>query len=261
MSATAAKDRGCALVTGASRGIGAAIARGLAADGWPVGVAYRADDAAANVVVDEILAAGGKAVALKADIGDPAAADGLCSDLERGLERPLLVLVNNAATTGDRLSLQMDDESWEKVIDTDLSAAFRLTRRALRPMLRKRFGRVVNVASVAGHRNVGVATGGPPTVGHSSYAAAKAGLIGFTKAVAVEVARHPVTINAIAPGLVDTDLTRSTAGDRLKSLRDSIPAGRAGTPEEIAACARFLVSEQASYVNGSVLTVDGGLTA
>ena len=261
MDGAAPNQRGCALVTGASRGIGAAIARGLAADGWAVAVNYRVSGDEAEAVVATIRAKGGEAVAVEADIAVPAAADELCSRAEQELRRPLLVLVNNAAATADRLTLQMDDESWQAVLDTNLSAAFRLTRRALRSMLRKRFGRVVNVASVAAQRNVTAAVGKRPAVGHSNYAASKAGLIGFTKAVAVEVARQAVTVNAIAPGFVDTDLAADADDGRLASVLAALPAGRAGTSEEVAACARFLVSERAGYVTGSVLTVDGGLTA
>jgi 3-oxoacyl-[acyl-carrier protein] reductase len=240
--------RGCALVTGASRGIGAAIARGLAADGWPVGINYRDDAAAAEAVADEIRAAGGEALTLPADVREPTAADDLCSRVERELGRPLLVLVNNAGASSDGLLALMSDESWQEVVDTNLSAAFRLSRRALHPMLRARFGRIVNVTSIGGLR---------AGVGQSNYATSKAGLIGLTKALAVEVAARSVTVNAIAPGVIETDASRGIA----KELRAKVPVGRAGTPEEVAACACFLVSEQAGYVTGSVLTVDGGLTA
>jgi 3-oxoacyl-[acyl-carrier protein] reductase len=240
-------SRGCALVTGASRGIGAAIARGLAADGWAVGVNYREQRDAADSVVAEIRDAGGEAIALQADIATSEAAEELCRSLEADLGKPILVLVNNAATGAARLAAQMDEESWQAVIETNLSAANRLIRRALRTMLRERFGRIVNVASAAVWRT---------TPGQSNYVAAKAGLIGLTKAVAVEVAPRSVTVNAIAPGLIETD-----SGARFAdSMRESIPAKRLGAPEEVAACARFLASEEAAYVTGSVLTVDGGFS-
>jgi 3-oxoacyl-[acyl-carrier protein] reductase len=248
MEAAAVTGRGCALVTGASRGIGAAVARGLAADGWAVGVNYRAAADAAEGVVEAIRGAGGEAVALCADVSDRGAADDLCSRAEREWDLPILVLVNNAGAIADGPAMQLDDESWQRVIDTNLSAAFGLTRRVLRPMLRSRFGRIVNIASIVGQR---------ANPGQSAYAASKAGLVAFTKTVAVEVAPRSVTVNAIAPGVVDTDSTEGIG----KTLRAAIPAGRAGTVEEVAACARFLASEQASYVTGSVLTVDGGLTA
>jgi 3-oxoacyl-[acyl-carrier protein] reductase len=239
---------GCALVTGASRGIGAAIAKALASEGWPVGVNYRSDSSAAGAVVQEIVDAGGRAVAVQADISDPEAADALFSRLEDELG-PVLVLVNNAGVRADGLSPQIDDEDWERVIDTNLSAAFRLTRRALRPMIRKRFGRVVNIASIVGAERA--------NPGQANYAASKAGLVAMTKTVAAEVARRGVTVNAVAPGLIDTEMSEGIG----EGLLEHVPARRAGTPEEVAACVRFLTSGDAAYVTGVCLTVDGGLTA
>jgi 3-oxoacyl-[acyl-carrier protein] reductase len=239
---------GCALVTGASRGIGAAVARVLAADGWAVGVNYRSDQTGADSVVAEIEEAGGTALALGADVADRATADQLFGELERRFERPVLVLVNNAGISADDLTPSLDDDAWESVINTDLNAAFRLTRRALRPMMRARSGRIVNVSSVVGLR---------ANPGQSNYAAAKAGLIAFTRNAAVEVARRGITINAVAPGWIETDFTAGVSTD----LLSQVPARRAGTPEEVAACVRFLASDQASYVTGAVLTVDGGLAA
>jgi len=243
-----ARDGGCALVTGASRGIGAAIARGLAADGWPVGVNYRSDEEGAAGVVAEIEQSGGQALAVQGDVSDPDAPEAIFKQLEERFG-PVLVLVNNAGVRADGLSPQIADEDWARVIDTNLSGAFRTTRRALRNMLKARYGRVVNVASIVGpHANPGQA----------NYAASKAGLIGFTKTVAAEVARKGVTVNAVAPGFVETELTNGVNGDR---FLQSVPARRFGTPDEIAACVRFLASEDASYVTGTTLTVDGGLTA
>jgi 3-oxoacyl-[acyl-carrier protein] reductase len=239
---------GSALVTGASRGIGAAIARGLAADGWPVGVNYRSERSAAEAVVAEIEAAGGRAVPLQADVADPGAPDQLFEQLEAAFELPVLALVNNAGITRDNLAPSLGDEEWSAVIDTDLTAAFRMTRRALKPMLRARGGRIVNVSSVVGLR---------ANPGQANYAAAKGGLIAFTKTAAVEVARRGITVNAVAPGWIETDMTADVAQDLLAA----VPARRAGTPEEVAACVRFLVSEQAGYVTGAVLSVDGGLAA
>jgi 3-oxoacyl-[acyl-carrier protein] reductase len=239
---------GCALVTGASRGIGAAIARGLAEDGWPVGVNYRTDAAGAERLVSEIEDAGGRAVALAADVTEPDAPDRLWSAMESHFGVPVLVLVNNAGITRDDLAASLGEEEWSEVVDTDLTAAFRLTRRALRGMLRARAGRIVNIASVAGLR---------ANPGQANYAAAKAGLIAFTKTVAVEVARRGVTVNAVAPGLIETEMTATVSGD----LLGLIPARRKGTPVEVAACVRFLVSAQSSYVTGAVLSVDGGLAA
>jgi 3-oxoacyl-[acyl-carrier protein] reductase len=242
------RPEGCALVTGASRGIGAAIAKALASEGWPVGVNYRSDADSAEAVVREITEAGGRAIAVQADISDPEAADALFARLEEELG-PVLVLVNNAGVRADGLSPQIDDEDWSRVIDTNLSAAFRLTRRALRPMLRNRFGRVVNIASV-----VGIEKANP---GQANYAASKAGLVAMTKTVATEGARRNVTVNAVAPGLIETDMTEDL-GDGLLAL---VPARRPGTPDEVAACVRFLTSTDAAYVTGVCLTVDGGLTA
>jgi 3-oxoacyl-[acyl-carrier protein] reductase len=240
--------QGCALVTGASRGIGAAIARSLAREGWPVGVNYRSDRGRADAVVSEIEDGGGRAMALAGDVVDPDAPDEMFRELESQFGAPVLVLVNNAGINRDDLTPSLDDEQWSAVIDTDLTAAFRFTRRALRPMLRARRGRIVNIASVVGLR---------ANPGQGNYAAAKAGLIAFTRTVAVEVARRGVTVNAVAPGWIDTEMTAGVDSD----LAANVPARRAGTPEEVAACVRFLASDEASYVTGAVLTVDGGLAA
>jgi 3-oxoacyl-[acyl-carrier protein] reductase len=239
---------GAALVTGASRGIGAAIARALARDGWPVGVNYRSEAERAGGVVDEIERTGGQAVALAGDVADPSTPDQLFEALESRFDRPVLVLVNNAGINRDDLTPSLRDEQWDAVIDTDLTAAFRLTRRALRPMLRARSGRIVNISSVVALR---------ANPGQANYAAAKAGLIALTKTAAVEVARRGVTVNAVAPGWIDTEMTAGVASDLLAA----VPARRAGTPEEVASCVRFLASDEASYVTGAVLTVDGGLSA
>jgi 3-oxoacyl-[acyl-carrier protein] reductase len=238
---------GCALVTGAGRGIGAATAQALADAGWPVAINYRSDVESAEQVATAIADSGGRAAPVEADVCDPGAIDRLFRSVEERFG-PVLVLVNNAGVRADGLAPQLGDDAWERVIGTNLSAAFRATRRALRPMIRARFGRVVNIASIVGPR---------ANAGQANYAASKAGLIGFTKTVAVEVARRGVTVNAVAPGFVETQLTDGV-GD---GLMKAIPARRAGTPDEIAACVRFLASKEASYVTGTTLTVDGGLSA
>ena len=238
---------GGALVTGASRGIGAATARALAADGWPVGVNFRSDAEGAEAVAAAIEADGGRAAAVAGDVARAGAAEELLAAVEERFG-PVLVLVNNAGMRSDGLAVSLDDDAWESVLATNLSAAFRLTRRAVRTMVRQRFGRVINVASVVGPR---------ANAGQANYAASKAGLIGLTRTVAVEVARRGVTVNAVAPGFVRTDMTEDLA----PALLDAVPAKRAGEPEDVAACVRFLASPNAGYVTGTTLTVDGGLSA
>ena len=252
----AKQEMGCALVTGASRGIGAATARALAQDGWSVAVNYSRDRDGAESIAGTIEDAGGPALAVGADVADAEAADGMVSEVTERLG-PILVLVNNAGVTADNLSMRLSDEDWNRVLDVNLTAAFRLTRSAIGPMMRQRFGRVINVSSVVGLR---------ANPGQANYAASKAGLIAFTRTVAVEVARRGVTVNAVAPGLIETHLTREFTSDGSDSngsggLLDAIPARRTGSPEEVASCIRFLASDEASYVTGAVLPVDGGMAA
>ena len=239
-------DQAAALVTGASKGIGSAIAKALARDGWAVAVNYRSDEAGANATVEAIEKEGGRAVALHGDV-----ANGAPEDLFKRAEAelgPVLALVNNAGVTADGLVVQMDDDDWDRVLGTNLTAAFRMTRGAMRPMIKARYGRVINVASVVGPR---------ANAGQANYAAAKAGLIGLTKTVAAEVARRGVTVNAVAPGFIETDMTKDMLDDVVKA----IPARRAGQPEEVAAAVRFLASDDAAYVTGTTLFVDGGMSA
>jgi 3-oxoacyl-[acyl-carrier protein] reductase len=240
-------ENATALVTGASKGIGAAIARALAQDGWLVGVNYRSDEPGASATVKAIEDAGGRAVALHADVsnGDGRA---LIKQLEDELG-PVLALVNNAGVARDGLAVQLSDEDWDAVIATNLSPAFRLTRDVLRGMIKARYGRVVNIASVVGPR---------ANAGQSNYAAAKAGLIGMTKTIAAEVARRGVTVNAVAPGFIDTGMTADLSTDEIVK---AIPARRQGTPDEVAAAVRFLASDAAGYVTGTTLYVDGGMSA
>jgi 3-oxoacyl-[acyl-carrier protein] reductase len=252
------RSQGCALVTGASRGIGAATARALADEGWAVGINFRSDSAGADEVAGSIEDKGGTAATFGGDVADGAAAGEMLSEVTERLG-PVLVLVNNAGITADGLSMRLSDEDWSRVLDVNLTAAFRLTRSVLGPMMRQRFGRVINVSSVVGLR---------ANAGQSNYAASKAGLIGFTRSVAVEVARRGVTVNAVAPGLIETELTRDFTpganGDDANGssgLLDAIPARRTGSPEDVASCIRFLASDEASYVTGAVLPVDGGMSA
>ena len=241
-------DNAVALVTGASKGIGSAIAKALAADGWNVAVNYRSDPDGAQAVVDAIKEGGGEAQGFQADVSD-GGSKALLKQVEDEFGGPVLGLVNNAGVARDNIALQLTDEDWDVVIGTNLSPAFRLTRDALCSMIKARYGRVVNIASVVGPR---------ANAGQSNYAAAKAGLIGMTKTIAAEVARRGVTVNAVAPGFISTDMTAELATDEIVK---AIPARRQGTPEEVAAAVRFLASDDAGYVTGTTLYVDGGMSA
>jgi len=239
-------DGAVVFVTGASKGIGAAIARALAADGWAVAAGYNSDRDGARRIADAIEQDGGAAVAVGGDVCDPdAIQDVLAEAQELG---PVFGLVNNAGIRADGLAIQLDDDQWDSVIDTNLSAAFRLSRAVLRPMIKARYGRIVNVASVVGPR---------ANAGQANYAAAKAGLIGMTKTIGVEIARKGVTVNAVAPGFIETEMT----ADLPRELLAAVPARRPGRPEEVAAAVRFLASDAASYVTATTLFVDGGMSA
>ena len=236
-----------ALVTGASRGIGRAIATRLAAQGAHVVAAARGDNARA--VADEITGAGGRADAIALDVttaGEPEKA--VAGVVER--HGRIDVLVNNAGIGRDQLMLRMKRDDWDAVIATNLTAAFALTQAALKPMLRQRGGRIVCISSVVGQ------SGNP---GQANYAASKAGLIGFAKAVALEVASRGITVNVVAPGLIETDMTRAMTGDAREEWTSKIPLRRLGTPDDIAAAVCFLASDEASYITGQVLAVNGGM--
>jgi 3-oxoacyl-[acyl-carrier protein] reductase len=238
---------GCALVTGSSRGIGAAAAERLAADGWPVAINYRSDESGAAEVVARIREAGGQATAIQADIAENGGVEHMVAEVNRELGQ-VAVLVNNAGVRADDLAPRIRDEAWRVVIETNLTAAHRCIRAVVMGMVKARWGRIVNVSSIVGIK---------ANAGQANYAASKAGLIALTKTVAVETARRGVTANAVAPGVVDTAMTEGLTDEMLRW----VPARRAGRTEEVAACIGFLASEEAAYVNGSVLTVDGGLTA
>ena len=236
-----------ALVTGASRGIGRAIAIALAARGAAVVTAARGDGA--HGVADEITGAGGLAEAVTVDVTDRASVQ---KGVERAVERfgQLDILVNNAGIARDQLLLRLKQDDWDAVLATNLTAAYICTQVALRPMLKRGGGRVINITSIVGE------TG---NAGQANYAASKAGLIGFTKALALEVASRQITVNAVAPGWIDTDMTRGIPDGARDAWVAKIPLHRLGRPEDVAAAVAFLASDEASYITGHVLAVNGGM--
>lgn len=238
-----------ALVTGASRGIGRAVAVTLAGAGAAVIVNYRENAAAAEQTVATITAAGGQATAVQADVAQAA-------DVERLVKATLAaygrldILVNNAGVTRDTLILRMKDDDFDQVINTNLRGTFLCTRAALRPMGKQRGGRIINLASVIGL--IGNA-------GQANYAAAKAGIIGFTRATAREMASRGITVNAVAPGFIETEMTGALGDETRKAILESIPLGRFGQPEEVAGLICFLASDAAAYITGQTFAVDGGM--
>lgn len=239
------------LVTGASRGIGRAVAQTLASRGHRLAINFRADSEGADATVAMLREQGADAVAVQADVGSADEVEGMFARIEDELG-PVEVLVNNAGKRSDALALRMSDAAWNEVLRTNLTGPFLCCRRALRTMLSRRRGRIVNVSSVAGLK---------ASPGQVNYAAAKAGLIGMTRTMAAEVASRGITINAIAPGLVETELTATLDDRRWDELIRHIPQKRAGPPEDIAGLAAWLCSDEAAYVTGSVFVIDGGMTA
>jgi len=239
-----------ALVTGASRGIGAAIARRLASDGAAVVVNYAGSKAAADAVVAGIMASGGRAVAIQADVSDAASCTALVAG---GIEAfgSLDILVNNAGITRDGLIVRMTDEDWDSVIATNLTGVFSMCRAAAKVMMKARTGSIVNISSV-----VGIAG----NAGQANYAAAKAGVIGLTKSVARELAARNVRCNAVAPGFIETDMTAELSEAQRAGIASGVAMGRFGSAEDVASAVSFLASDEAAYVTGQVLAVDGGMT-
>jgi len=236
-----------AFVTGASRGIGRAIATRLASCGAVVVAAARGENAQGTV--DAIRAAGGQAEAVALDVTDPPAAEAAI-DAAIGRHGRIDILVNNAGITRDQLMLRMKREDWEAVLATNLTSAYTLTQAVLKSMIRQRSGRVICISSVVGQ------SGNP---GQANYAASKAGLIGFAKAVALEVASRNITVNVVSPGMIETDMTHAIADKAREALVARIPLGRLGAPDEVAAAVAFLASDEAAYITGQVLAVNGGM--
>ena len=241
-------DGRIALVTGASRGIGRAIAAALAAKGATV-VGTATSETGASAISAYLAAAGARGRGAILDVRDPAGVDAVLTGIEKEFGA-VAILVNNAGVTQDNLAIRMKNEEWDTVIDTDLSAVFRLSKAVLRGMMKARAGRIINITSVVG------STGNP---GQINYAAAKAGVAGMTRALAREIGSRGITVNCIAPGFIDTDMTRALPDAQRDVLLTQIPLGRLGSPEDIAAAVVFLASPDAGYITGSTLHVNGGM--
>jgi 3-oxoacyl-[acyl-carrier protein] reductase len=239
-----------AVVTGGGRGIGRAVAVRLANEGANVAISYRSNDVAAEEVAEEIRAVGVQCEIFKGDVASPEDVDALFKGVGEAFG-PVEIIVNNAGLTRDNLMMRMKESEFDEVLDTNLKGTYLCTRAALRPMIRARWGRIVNVSSVVGL--VGNA-------GQANYAASKAGIIGFTKSVAREVAQRGITANVVAPGYVETELTSSLSEEVKGQIRDQVPAGRFAEAEEVAEVVAFLAGEGAGYITGQTVAVDGGMT-
>jgi 3-oxoacyl-[acyl-carrier protein] reductase len=238
-----------AIVTGASRGIGRAIAIRLAQEGASVVVNYHANAEAAEQVAAHIQSVGAQSVVVRADVAQVEDANRLVESALSSFSR-IDVLINNAGITRDQLIMRMSDDDWEAVLDTNLKSAFLVTRAALRPMLRQRYGRIVNITSISGIMG---------NAGQANYSASKAGLIGLTRSIAREVASRSITCNAVAAGVIDTEIWAGVPEAAIQALLGMVPLGRKGTPEDIAEAVAFLASDASAYITGQVLNVDGGL--
>ncbi len=238
-----------ALVTGASRGIGRATALELAKAGVKVAVNFAGNRAAAEEVVSTIEAAGGTAFLVQADVGDPAAVDTMVKAVVERFGK-IDILVNNAGITRDNLIMRMKEEDWDAVMHTNLKGIFNCTKAVSKLMMKQRYGRIINMTSVVGVMG---------NAGQSNYAAAKAGVIGFTKSMAKELASRNITVNAVAPGYISTDMTANLSEQAKTDLQSQIPLQRLGNPEDVAAAILFLVSPSADYITGQTLHVDGGM--
>ena len=242
-------DGRVAVVTGASRGIGKGIALELARSGAAVVINYNSSADAAQEVVAAIEADGGTAQAIQADVGDLEQATALIKATTDAYEK-IDILVNNAGVTRDGLIMTMKEEDWDTVLDTNLKSAWNCSKAAARAMMKKRYGRIINITSVSGIAGQG---------GQTNYSASKAGLIGLTKSLAKELAPRSITVNAVAPGFIDTDMTAALGDEMLQQVDAAIPLGHRGSVEDVAYAVAFLASDQAAYITGQVLSVDGGL--
>jgi 3-oxoacyl-[acyl-carrier protein] reductase len=237
-----------AIVTGASRGIGRAIALALAREGATV-IGTATTSTGAQAITEALAAASNTGRGEVLDVTDSAAAQALLDRLQAELGGPS-ILVNNAGITRDNLAMRMKDEDWSAVIDTNLAAVFRMSRLVMRPMMKARYGRIINITSVVGSSG---------NAGQANYAAAKAGVAGMSRALARELGSRNITVNCVAPGFIDTDMTRALTDEQAKALHQQIPLGRFGDPDDVAAAVAFLASRQAAYITGITLHVNGGM--